>query len=179
VMRWDPPEHTDGPYLREIGWRTSNVAPQWRDDGWSTPAGLRVAFPVYEYQWESHLDASLPAGADALVVAPWLSSQLALQQSYPDGRCFTDTQGILRFFSRRVGGESSCAVIDTKLFEDYLESNGLACVWLMVAERNAWPGGSNASAAWRRSEGCCWIEDGKMKSRTWHRDQVNRPARSR
>jgi len=43
----------------------------------------------------------------------------------------------------------------------------------LCGERNAWPGGHNDDAAWRRSEGICWLEGGRPDSVNWKKDHAN------
>ena len=180
VMWWDPPEFIDGPFLRESPWRAIWEIPQWEENGWSAPKGLSIARPVYEYRWESHLDASLPDGASSLMPATWLVRDMKLERDRQDAERFLASDDSVRFIASRAPDSRSSALIDAKSFADYLNNRGLACVWLFVAERNAWPGGDNTHAAWRRSEGCCWLHsNGKPKSKTWYRDQINSPTASR
>jgi SAM-dependent methyltransferase len=173
VHHWNPPELTDGPYLYEAPWRTTWPQMQWQSDEWATPKDLAVAFPVYEYLWESHLDASLPEGARAFVPSPWLTVDLGLSPGPTDISIYRDSSGKCQFIGCKGGRDGSSALIGTEMFDSYLGRHGLNCIWLLVAERGSWPGGHNENAAWRRTEGICWVEDGKPTAMTWNEDRVN------
>jgi hypothetical protein len=174
---WDPPEFTDGPYLLEAPWRTTWPQCQWRDDGWTTPKGVAIAFPVSEYAWESHLDASLPRGSRAFVLSPWLTAQLGLSPDRTDASIYRDASGRCRFIGSKLEPNASSALVDAEFFQAYLDQHSLDCVWLFIAERNAWPGGNNDNAAWRRSEGFCWTKRGKLIAETWCEDRANGASR--
>jgi len=173
VNQWDPPEIIDGPFLYEAPWRTTWPRMMWRSDGWATPKDVSVAFPVCEYLWETPLDASLPAGARAFVPSPWLTVDLGLSPSPTDISIYRDSTGKCQFIGCKGGSDGSSALIGAEMFNSYLDRRGLSCIWLLVAERGSWPGGHNANAAGRRTEGICWIEDGKPTSITWNEDRMN------
>jgi hypothetical protein len=174
VTHWNPPEFTDGPYLREAPWRTTWPQMQWQSDGWKTPKDLHVAFPICEYTWESHLDASLPQGARVFVPSSWLTLGLQLLPDQTDVSRYRDATGKCRLVGSKLGGDGSSALIDAETFNAYLDQHALDCVWLFVAERGAWPGGHNENAAWRRTEGVCWLEAAKPMTLTWNEDRVNK-----
>jgi len=173
VTRWNPPELTDGPYLREAPWRATWPQIQWQSDGWRAPKDLPIAFPVCDYLWESILDASLPEGARAFLPAPWLAVDLKLLPDQTDASIYRDAAGKSQFIGSKRGGDGSSALIDAEMFNSYLDRGGLTCIWLFVTERGSWPGGHNENAGWRRTEGICWIEDGKPTIITWNEDRVN------
>jgi hypothetical protein len=173
VDHWKAPEIIDGPYLYEAPWRTTWRRMQWQSDGWGTPKDLAVAFPVCEYLWESHLDASLPEGARAFVPSPWLTVDLGLSPDQMDISIYRDSSDKCQFIGYKGGRDGSSALIGAKMFNSYLDSQGLSCIWLLVAERGSWPGGHNENAAWRRTEGICWVQDGKPTAITWNEDRVN------
>jgi hypothetical protein len=179
VMYWDPPELTDGPYLREAGWRTTWPKTQWQSAGWRGTKDIPIAFPVSRYIWESTLDSSLPQGASAFIPSAWLLEQLSLSLDPSDITICRDDSGEIGFVASRRGADGSWAVINEKLFRNWLDRQGLDCVWLLVAERSVWPGGDNDNAAWRRTEGACWTEDGKFEVTTWNEDRVNKGVRQR
>ncbi|MCI5143892.1 MAG: hypothetical protein D3909_19660, partial [Candidatus Electrothrix sp. ATG1] len=68
-------------------------------------------------------------------------------------------------------GETLCLL--SKNFASQLLGDDLCILWLLVAERNAWPGGSNDNAAWRRSEGLCWHDGKRLITVSWKRDNGN------
>jgi hypothetical protein len=173
VHHWNPRESTDGPYLYEAPWRTTWPQTQWECDGWGTPKNLAVARPLCEYLWESHLDESLPEGAQAFLPSPWLTVDLNLSPSRTDMTIYLDSSGTCQFIGCRGGKDGSSALIRSEMFNSYLNRHVLCCIWLLVAERGSWPGGHNENAAWRRTEGICWIENGDPTSITWNEDRVN------
>jgi hypothetical protein len=173
---WGPPEYVDGPFLRESYWRSTGSDEKWREN-WSFPKAVGVAFPVSDYRWESHLDASLPKGASAFVPSPWLIRELDLVPARYDGSLYCDRNGDVRFIGSYLEPKGSSALIDADLFRSYLDRLSLDCVWLFLAERGAWPGGGER-AVWRRSEGVCWIENGRPGSKTWKEDRNNLHFRS-
>jgi hypothetical protein len=173
VSEWSPPEYTDGPFFRETPWRRTWPQDQWTQDSWSAPRGLPFAFPVLRYHWESHLDAALPDGARALIPAPWLARALSLIPDHNKGSQYYTKEGQLGFCEITLDEGGSCALVSEHLLEDLLKSESLECVWLFVGERNAWPAGNNSNAAWRRSEGICWRENGRTFSVGWNKDTAN------
>ena len=173
VDHWRPREIIDGPYLYEAPWRTTWPRMQWQSDGWATPKDLAVAFPVCEYVWESHLDASLPEGVRAFVPSPWLIVNAGLSLDQTEKSFYRDSLGTCQFIGCKGGKDGSSALIGAEMFNSYLDRQRLSCIWLLVAERGSWPGGHNENAAWRRTEGICWLEDGKPTTMTWNEDRVN------
>src|SRR5262249_48694757 len=145
----------------------------WECDGWRAPKHLAIARPLWRYLWESPLDASLPDGARAFLPSRWLTVGLNLAPSPADITCYLDSSGNRQFIGSREGKDGSSALIRSELFNSYLKRQQLCCIWLLVAERGSWPGGHNKNAAWRRTEGICWLEDGKPMATTWNEDRVN------
>jgi hypothetical protein len=167
ISDWDPISMVDGAFLLEAPWRDTWPRHQWTVDGRHE---IGFAFPVYEYHWESHLDASLPEGCRAYVPAPWLISQLGLMPHRQDASAYVDANHVIRFLGSRLNEDGLSVLIDADVFESFLVRQNLACVWAFIAERNAWPGGSNMLAAWRRSEGVAWREGGRIRAIHWKND---------
>jgi hypothetical protein len=178
IHDWNPPEFTDGPYLHETPWRSTWKHQQWKGDGWITPKGLPVAFPVYDYRWESHLDASLPDGASRLVPAPWLIQECGLVAIRETPGTYADGSGAAYFMSLRVKDDGTAAMVDATRFEDYLNKRSLSCVWLYLTERNVWPTADIEGIVRRRSEGICWTRDGKLQATTWNCEERKWPRKS-
>ena len=167
---WDPVDFVDGPFLLEAPWRNTWKQVQWTFDEWYTPKDVGVAFPLCEYRWESHLDASLPEGCRAYIPMPWLTHQMGLLPHMRDASAYVDSSGTIRFLGSHLSDDGLSALIDAEQFERFLEAQSLACIWVFIAERNAWPGGSNSLASWRRSEGVAWNEGGQIKTIHWKKD---------
>ncbi|MCI5142345.1 MAG: hypothetical protein D3909_11645, partial [Candidatus Electrothrix sp. ATG1] len=78
VFDFEPPHQTDEAFLYEAPWRTTWLESKWRFNNRNVPEGTGIAFPVFQYHWESHMDASLPNGFNTHLPAPWLAKELNL-----------------------------------------------------------------------------------------------------
>ena len=134
---------------------------------------LPIAFPIHDYAWESHLDASLPDGANALLPSPWLASRLGLLPDRADASAYCDESGVQRFIGSRLEPDGSSALVDAEVLQAYLDEQLLDCIWLFVAERNVSPGGHIRSTVWRRSAGYCRLKGGKPVAETWTDDRIS------
>lgn len=170
VDSWTTRDSTDNGFLREAPWRSTWDQEQWSSQYFHDLGEVDIAYPCFRYQWESHLDASLSEGAHSLMPAPWLAHRLDLKPHSEDPNLYVDGTGNTRFVSGRSPSDGSHAYIDQELFDSFLKEDGLACVWVFVAERGAWPGGENENASRRRSEGVIWHERGKPKMACWNDD---------
>lgn len=170
VDRWSTRDATDAGYLLEAPWRSVWDQEQWSIMDFHDIGEVEVAYPCYRYYWESHLDASLPEGAQALIPAPWLAHRLGLVPHHDDPNVYVDSSGNPYFVSGRSPNDGSHAFLDQNLFNAFLKEDGLSCVWIFVAERGAWPGGGNWHASWRRSEGFMWLKNGKPEMHHWKED---------
>jgi hypothetical protein len=119
------------------------------------------------------LDASLPEGARAFVPSPWLTVNVGLSPDQMERSIYRDSSDKCKFIGYKGGRDGASALIGTDMLDSYLHRHGLNCIWLLVAEKGSWPGGHNENAAWRRTEGICWVEDGKPTAMTWSEDRVN------
>ncbi|HCF3951245.1 TPA: ATP-binding protein [Pseudomonas aeruginosa] len=161
VDEWSTRNATDDGYLLEAPWRSTWDQSQWETQHFSDSAEIDVAFPCFRYHWESHLDASMPEGAHALLPAPWLAHRLGLRPMSDNRNAYVDSAGAVRFVCGRSPGDGSYAFIDEELFQAFLDEDELDCIWVFVAERAAWPGGENENASRRRSDGVIWRELGR------------------
>ena len=169
VSHWEVPQLTDGPYLGEIFWRATAPLEQWSDGGVRVPPTIRLAYPLCQYVWESHLDLSFTEGARAYLPASWLAKRLNWTILPSAGDMLVDETG-QGVFLRKSTGEDNVVLLSADALGRLEREAGLSCVWLLVAERNAWPGGSNAAATWRRAEGVAWMDGDYVVSKTWTRD---------
>lgn len=170
VDSWTARDFTNDGYLREAPWRSTWAQEQWSTYDFHGIGEIEVAYPCFRHYWESHLDVSMPEGAQALVPAPWLAQRLNLMPHPTDAAVYVDHSGETRFFCGRSPGDGSHAFIDQQLFQTFLEEDGLACVWIFVTERSAWPGGENEHASRRRSEGVVWNVHSKPQMFLWSDD---------
>ncbi|WP_180962732.1 ATP-binding protein [Pseudomonas guariconensis] len=163
VDEWSTRKATDDGYLLEAPWRSTWSQERWETQHFSDSDEIEVAFPCFRYHWESHLDASMPDGAHALLPAPWLSHRLGLKPLADHRNAYVDDAGVVRFLSGTSPSDGSYAFIDQELFQSFLDEDELDCIWVFVAERSAWPGGENEHASRRRSDGVIWVEQGQAQ----------------
>jgi hypothetical protein len=135
---------------------------------------MEVAFPVFNYHWESHLDASLPEGARGNVPAPWLADGIPLFPDPIEATVWRDRQGNVKFIDADLGEGGATVILKEESLHGLLRDRKLACVWLFVGERGVWPGGNNQRATWRRSEAVCWLHGSRYLFSYWNRDNGNR-----
>lgn len=169
VSHWEVQHLTDGPYLGEILWRATAPMERWSDRGARIPPSIRLAYPLCRYVWEDHLDLSLTDGARAYLPAPWFAKELKISFSPTAGDTLFDSAGN-GVLTRKATDDDSVVLLSERALTRLRRDAGLSCVWLLVAERNAWPGGTNAAATWRRAEGVAWMDGDSVVSRTWKQD---------
>jgi hypothetical protein len=159
---WNSAERVDGPFIYE-SWRGT-----WPNTKWRTVGGSRVAFPVEKCRWEPPFDRSFPDCASAWILAPWIMSSEGLQLAGRSPRiiCSQSTEPI---------GWSSCLpdnegmLIRENWLLDFLARENLACVWMIVGEREVWEDGNNGAAtAKRRFNSVVRLHDGEMFSDRWY-----------
>lgn len=162
---------TDEAFLYEAPWRNTWRQKKWLSEGWNLPDEEQYAQMLAQYAWESHLDAALPDGYSAHLPLPWLTRELNLHVDSEQVRVWRDQNGetVFQEFKGEEGG-MVCLIKQDKVNEILGECTFLT---LLIAERNAWPGGSNGQAAWRRTEGVCWKDANGMNVRSWSQDQQN------
>lgn len=170
---WQPGAYTNEQFLGEAPWRSNWPQRRWSIDTWGVPADVDVAFPVVEYCWESQLDASLPDGARSYIPSPWLARQVGLVPKPKTPGVWLGPTGVPAYISYSGARSNHCVLLDANTVDAISDEGTTSTIWFLIAERNAWPGGHNANAAWRRTEGICWGRDGKLRSVTWHEDNAN------
>ena len=169
INNWSLCKWTDEVFLLEVGWRGNWDKSKWTSDNWQMPKGVSCSPLLAEFHWESHIDASLPEGHSTYLPRQWVIEELKLEiDRETDGQWRNDSGEIVL---RTLKGKDSGVVsilrsdqIKRLLQKDYM------LIFAYIAERNAWPGGSNGLACWRRSEGLCWFEDEQSKVISWYRD---------
>ena len=162
VGSYSPLEFTDGPYLLEAPWRDTWQSQKFLDQIWDSTQGLELAIPIADYHWESDRDKTLPNGFSKHFPQKWFANELGLKMEDRSANSWSDFDNNTVLISVSGADGRSTVVIDEKTFMDYSEEHDLEPAWIMIAERNAWPKGSDSSP-WRRSEAVAW-RDGK----TWN-----------
>ncbi|TBE91242.1 hypothetical protein ELG97_04690 [Rhizobium leguminosarum] len=172
IQNWSIPELTDSAFLYEAPWRSTWPQDEWLYDKWRVPTGIPYAQLGARYHWESHLDASLPSGYSTYLPTAWLARELKIKPDFSENGMWRDAENNIAF--RQFFGDDGSIV--ALLSEDHFRIiRGEDCTFLtvMIAERNAWPGGHNRRAAWRRSEGVCWQDLHGINKLLWKRDTRN------
>ena len=165
-------ESTDAAFLHEAPWRSTWSQEKWQFDDFRLPTGVAYAPLVARYCWEHHLDASLPDGLTTYLPSPWLSRQLSFQPDKSLTGVWRDDSEEVVFRDIRGKDRSTVCLLRADKLNEVLGAD-YTTLSVMVSERNAWPGGNNQLAAWRRSEAVCWKESDKFRAIDWHRDYKN------
>lgn len=169
---WAPRKYTDGPFIYEL--RHSSIWPKekWRIVDQFKDYAHKVAFPVEEYRWESHLDASMPTGASATVLAGWLMSDENLVLDPTTYQITRDFKGeVIAWSSQGCENANSGICVKAEWYETYLKTQDLDCIWIITGERNAWNDGDRyGSAAYRRYYNVGLLSGGKYSEESWSED---------
>ena len=170
VSSFQPREFTDGPYLLEAHWRDTWQSQKFSKRIWGMPKDLEFAIPVADYHWESHLDKTLPEGFSRHLPQMWFADELRLKMANSNANSWTNSEDrtVLTSISGREG--RSTVVIDERTFMDYASQFNMEPVWVMIAERSAWPSGGNDSFRGRRAEAVAWYDGKTLRKRGWKRD---------
>lgn len=162
-----PVEFTDGPYLHEAYWRKT-----WSSEKYTERSsdGCEFATPVANYLWESHLDKSLPDGFSLYMPQKWFADELKISMSEKTPYQWIDNLGSIVVQSNSSFEEQTSVIIDEDALNSYSENFGIEPIWLMIAERSAYPNGSNKDFCGRRAEGVVWKENGFWKQVEWNKD---------
>ena len=177
VNNWEPRGFTDDQFLLEAPWRDVWPQHKWTPESSAVPSFIDIAHPAFRYHWEDHVDAALPDGASATLPSPWLANEVNIRPRPDNPSVWYDAAG-QEMFRTFHGQESDRSVLlKESALAQIMGTGEFTSIWLLIAERGAWPGGSNDEAAWRRIEGVCWLDNGEFKSRLWHEDHVNKRSR--
>jgi hypothetical protein len=170
VWSFRPTEYVDGPYIGEAFWRETWESTKFTDHIWKTPEDCPIAIPVANYQWESHLDKTLPDGLSTYLPQRWFAEELGLVKRSEDYRSWMHASGeeVFRVFKSGKDYQSG-VVIDADVFDRYLAMYELEPVWLFIAERSAWPIDENKHAQRPRFEAAIWRDGKNWKSLEWVR----------
>ena len=167
---FEPNDFIDGPFLREAFWRDT-----WQGEKFSGHIGnaaisYEFAKPVVTYRWESHLDKSLQDGFSCYLPQKWLAEELELKMSRKEPLYWENCSGDIAIQSQHPSANQAVVVMDENLLRKFAEREQIEPVWIMIGERNSWPGDDNASACWRRSEGAIWLDNKNWKQVGWNHD---------
>ncbi len=170
VGSFEPRGFIDGPYLGEAFWRDTWCDKKFTGPLWNAPTGCEFAIPSAYYRWESHLDKTLPNGFSNYMPQKWFADELGLTMSPMGPQYWNDSDKKMIIQSQQPTEHQTAMVIDEKLLFEYAEEQQIEPVWLMIAERNAWPGGDYGSLCYRRSEGAIWFEGENWQQVGWNKD---------
>jgi len=170
VHSFQPAEFTDGPYLREAHWRETWSTQDNYDSLSGAPEGCEYTIPICRYLWESHLDKSLPNGFSMFMPQKWFADKLKVSMSSSHPHQWLNNLGHIVVQTNSTSEEKNAVIVDESILNSYAEDNGIEPVWLMIAERNSFPNGSNTEFCGRRAEGVVWCENGEWKQLGWNKD---------
>lgn len=165
---WLPHDYTDGPYLGELGLRDT-----WKPDFWEvrdTRTDRREEFELGNlavgYQWESHLDGSLPDGASVHLPHPWLLQNLGINSSPVHPGIYIDHTNEPVVITGREEKNSYCLVRRDKLIAA-LDAQNLKLIWTLIGERMAWWDGDKVRGKRVRFNGMLWLEGRRERTAAW------------
>jgi hypothetical protein len=170
VHSFKPRDYTDGPFLGEAHWRSSWAAEKFSEYLHEAPENCQYSIPVANYTWESHLDKSLPNGLSCYLPEKWFAHELGLSMSGKGPKAWVDQfdQNIIQ--THGPFDNQTAVVIDEDALCFYAENYDIQPMWIMISERNTWPGGNNSQSCWRRSEGVVWREEDDWNQYSWNKD---------
>ena len=138
-------EWIDGPFLCEYPWRNTWQTDYgvYEDRAMSEFSGIRFIRPVARHEWERGLDLSLENGSSVCIPNPWIGEKLHLKPNLDSpGEFFDKSNDELTFIDPTFGSSySSVALFEKTKFFDFLEKEGLLCLWIVAGELNSWPSG--------------------------------------
>lgn len=167
---FQPREFTDGPFLLEAHWRDTWNSEKFSDMLIDALPGCEIAIPVARYVWESHLDKSLPEGFQNYMPHKWFADELGLSVSKNRLNCWQNQEDIVVLQTLEPSANRHVVVINERELFNYCNEFAVQPVWVMIAERNAYPQGSNDEFCGRRSEGVVWMEGESWQHVNWKKD---------
>jgi hypothetical protein len=169
---WLPRNSVDGPFLRELGRRDTWPCDPWRELH-SRDAGRRMYRAIRAsvgYQWESHLDGSLPDGVQCNLPTPWMMSQLGLRFAPDDLALLVDPDGAPTAFAASEAHSQFAFVHRTSLMR-LAASHRLVPIITVIGERMAIAAPSARSLGTRvRYNGILWFEGDEQRTRSWSKE---------
>jgi hypothetical protein len=99
---------------------------------------------------------------------PWLCKELELRRADETSTTYVDTTGSISAICGQTPEDGSFIAIETKLFEQYLKNNDYECLWIFLAERNAFKhGGMLGGGSHLRVEGVAWKQGHNIVKEVW------------
>jgi hypothetical protein len=170
VSDFNPREVIDGPFLLEAFWRDTWASEKFSEVTRGSSESYRYSNPVARYYWESHMDKTLPDGFGVYVPQRWLAEDLGIRLESNGVRGWIDNDGHELIKALKPVEDKSAVLIREGALLDYCKREGVTPIWLLIAERNAWPSGNNDQSCWRRSEGAWWETAKRWDSISWNND---------
>lgn len=169
VTDLQPRDYTDGPFFLEAFWRDT-----WKSEKFSRElrrsSGVKFSNSVARYHWESHLDKTIQEGFEAYMPQRWLAEGLDIRLAENSTRSWIDADGNEVVKILRTTKDKSAVLICEETLRKYCAREAVTPIWLLIGERNVWPGGDNGQSCWRRSEGAWWQSNGEWNEIAWNRD---------
>ncbi|WP_419316820.1 hypothetical protein ACN2C7_10195 [Caulobacter sp. ErkDOM-E] len=169
---WLPSDLTDGPYIGELGRRSTWTIEPWSTldaRGSKTDRRYQVIKPTITYHWESHLDESLAEGFSRHVPIPWLIAALELTPDIENRGIYADADGAPIIVSSSEKGHRH-VLIRRKALLAMAHRHGIEPVWTVIGERSALTTDSKSTPDVRvRYNGLLWLDRGGSQMRHWVR----------
>ncbi|MDM3174405.1 ATP-binding protein [Citrobacter sp. Cf112] len=169
VTDLQPQDYTDGPFFLETYWRDT-----WKSEQFTRElrrsSGVKFSNSVARYNWESHLDKTMQDGFEVYMPQRWLADGLSIKLAEDSTRSWIDIAGNEIIKVLGPVKNASAVLICEEALEKYCAKAALTPFWLLIGERNTWPGGDNDQSCWRRSEGAWWQQNDEWEHIAWNRD---------
>lgn len=169
VSDLQPQDFIDGPFFLEAYWRGT-----WKSEQFTrelrNSSGVKYSNPVARYIWESHLDKTMQEGFELYMPQRWLSDGLSIKLAENSTSSWIDIAGNEIIKVLGPVKNASAVLICEEALKKYCAKEALTPFWLLIGERNTWPGGDNDQSCWRRSEGAWWQQNDEWEHISWNRD---------
>lgn len=165
---WLPHDYTDGPFLGELGLRETWASEFWetRDTRENPREEFELGNLAVGYQWESHLDGSLPDGASVHLPHPWLMAKLRLKSHPIRSGIYMDETGASVVITGREEKNSYCLIRRDRLLA-VMEAENLKPIWTLIGERMIWSQIDRVRGKRVRFNGMSWLEGKRVRNSSW------------
>ncbi|MBF2755898.1 MAG: ATP-binding protein [Gammaproteobacteria bacterium AqS3] len=170
-----PQEPFGKPYLLETFWRGTWSEKKTLEhlDGMSDEEGFLI--PTISYFWEKHLDRTLPDGFGLYMPQKWFAKELGLNISLENLYAWKDKDGNDIIQTHPPTMNRTVVVIDETRLKEYANKFNIEPIWVMLAERNTYPGGLNSGiSSTRRIEGIVSLGRNSWKETIIRKDDDKR-----